>query len=246
MSKALLPLFLSVKATNWRMNDKGSQEADMDFQRTRKKALERDNYTCRFCGFKNNKWQEVHHFNDDHHDNRLENLITTCPFCHMCQHIGLAGARREAILIYRPEIRQDQLHHLVRTALFADAHHEGMKAEDQATGTPKRGPNLKLAAEAAEMGKSLMAALKSSADGARQILGTSDPVDLANALMLLPDEAYARRRETLAGIRLLPLGVRNNGSDNVMTSMIDSWRTGGAAYSNLLPNTWKTLISQFS
>jgi intracellular multiplication protein IcmJ len=91
-----------------------------------------------------------------------------------------------------------------------------------------------------------MAALRSSADGARHHLGTSDPVDLANALMLTPDEAYARRRESLAGIRLLPLGVRNNGSDNVMTSMVDSWRTGGAPYSNLLPNTWKTLISQFS
>jgi intracellular multiplication protein IcmJ len=227
------------------MNDKGSQEADMEFQRVRKKALERDNHTCRFCGFKNNKWQEVHHFNDDHNDNRLENLITTCPFCHMCQHIGLAGARREAILIYRPEITQAQIHHLVRTALVASAHHESLKAEDQ-TGTTKRSPNLKLAAEADEMGKSLMAALKASADGARQHILTSDPVDLANAMMLMPDDAYARRREFLAGIRLLPLGVRNNGSDNVMTSMVDSWRTGGAPYANLLPNTWKTLISQFS
>jgi intracellular multiplication protein IcmJ len=245
MSKATLPLFLSVKATNWRMNDRGAQEADLEFQGARKKALDRDNHTCRFCGFRNNKWQEVHHFNDDHHDNRLENLITTCPFCHMCQHIGLAGARREAILIYRPELTQVQIHHLVRTALVADAHHESLKAEDQ-TGAPKRSPNLKLAAEAAEMGKSLMAALRSSADGARGMLGTSDPVDLANAMMLLPDEAYARRRESLAGIRLLPLGVRNNGSENVMTTMIDSWRTGGAPYGNLLPNTWKTLISQFS
>ena len=245
MSKALLPLFLSVKALNWRMNDKNSLDADMEFRGVRKKALERDNHTCRFCGFKNNKWQEVHHLNDDHHDNRHENLITACPFCHMCQHIGLAGAHREAILIYRPEITQVQLHHLVRTALVADAHYESLKAEDQ-TGTQKRSPNLKLAAEAAEMGKSLMAALKSSADGARQLLDTSDPVDLANAMMLLPDEAYARRRESLAGIRLLPLGVRNKGSENIMTSMIDSWRTGGAAYSNLQPNTWKTLISQFS
>jgi intracellular multiplication protein IcmJ len=227
------------------MNDKGAQEADMEFQRVRKKALERDNHTCRFCGFKNNKWQEVHHFNDDHNDNRLENLITTCPFCHMCQHIGLAGAHREAILIYRPEITQVQIHHLVRTALVADAHHEALKAEDQ-TGTTKRSPNLKLAGEAAEMGKALLAALKSSADGARQHLLTSDPVDLANAMMLMPDEAYARRREFLAGIRLLPLGVRNRGSENIMTSMVDSWRAGGAPYTNLQPNTWKTLISQFN
>ncbi len=66
MSKQLKPLFLSVKTLNWRMNDRHSQDADMEFSRVRKKALERDAYTCRFCGFKNNKWQEVHHVNDDH------------------------------------------------------------------------------------------------------------------------------------------------------------------------------------
>jgi intracellular multiplication protein IcmJ len=245
MSKALLPLFLSVKATNWRMNDKGAQEADLEFQRSRKKALERDNHTCRFCGFRNNKWQEVHHFNDDHHDNRLENLVTACSFCHMCQHIGLAGAHREAILIYRPELTQAQIHHLVRTALVADAIHEGMKAEVDQAGQPKRGPNLKLTAEAAEMGKNLLASLKSSADGARQHILTSDPVDLANAMLLMPDEAYARRKDFLAGIRLLPLGVRSRGNDNIMTQMVDSWRAGGT-YTNLMPNTWKTLITQFS
>ena len=244
-SKQLLPLFLSVKTLNWRMNDRNSMEADLEFQRQRKKALDRDNHTCRFCGFRNNKWQEVHHFNDDHADNRLENLITTCTYCHMCQHIGLAGANREAILIYRPEITQAQLHHLVRTAQVAERHYESLKAEDT-TGTAKRSPNLKIAGEAAEMAKALMAALKASAEGARQHILTSDPHDLANALMLLPDEAYAKRRESLAGIRLLPLGVRNQGSENIMPAMVDSWRTGGSVYSNLAPNTWKTLISQFS
>ena len=245
MSKALLPLFLSVKTQNWRMNDRNSMESDAEFQRVRKKALDRDQHTCRFCGFKNNKWQEVHHFNDDHADNRLENLVTACPYCHLCQHIGLAGANKEAILIYRPEITQVQLHHLVRTAQVAERHYDSLRNETDAAGQPKRSPNLKLAAEAAEMAKSLMAALKASAEGARQHLLTSDPVDLANAMLLMPDEAYARRKDFLAGIRLLPLGVRNVGSENRMTEMVDTWRTGGAAYSNLLPNTWKTLITQF-
>lgn len=245
-TKGQLPLFLSVKTLNWRMNDRNSLEADSEFVRNRKKALERDNHTCRFCGFRNMKWQEVHHFNDDHHDNRLDNLITTCPYCHMCQHIGLAGANKEAILIYRPEITQAQLHHLVRTAQVAERHYDSLKNETDANGAPKRSPNLKIAAEAAEMAKALMSALKASAEGARQHLLTSDPVDLANAMLLMPDEAYAKRREFLSGIRLLPLGVRNQNSENIMTSMVDSWRTGGAPYSNLQPNTWKTLISSFS
>jgi intracellular multiplication protein IcmJ len=162
----------------------------------------------------------------------------------MCQHIGLAGANKEAILIYRPEITQVQLHHLVRSAQVAEKTLDALKAEDQSGGT-KRSTNLKAAQEAADAAKGFLAALKSSAEGARQHILTSDPSDLANAMLLMPDEAYARRREFLAGIRLLPLGVRNQGSDNVMNAMIETWRSGGV-YSNLQPNVWRTLVAQFS
>nr|WP_250807670.1 HNH endonuclease [Neorhizobium tomejilense] len=244
MSKQQLPLFLSVKALNWRANDRNSHEHDAEFQRVRKKALDRDNHTCRFCGFRNNKWQEVHHFNDDHADNRLENLITTCPYCHMCQHIGLAGANKEAILIYRPELSQVQINHLVRTAQIAERIYDSMRAEQADQVQNKKNANLKTAQEAAEMAKTFMAALKSSADGARAMLGTSEPVDLANALLLLPDEAYARRRESLRGIRLLPLGVRMSGSDNQMLAMVESWRMS-SQYSNLQPSSWKALVHQY-
>jgi intracellular multiplication protein IcmJ len=242
MASKQLPLVLSVKTLNWRMNDRNSQEADQEFQRVKKKALERDNHTCRFCGFRAMKWQEVHHFNDDHADNSLENLVTACIYCHMVQHIGLAGASREAILIYRPEITQAQLHNLVRTAQVAERAFEQMKAEEAV----RKNPNLKVTGEAAEMGKSLMASLKASADGARQHVLTSDPADLANALMLIPDEAYARRKEALAGIRLLPLGVRNSGSENQMTAIVDSWRAVGGPYATLTPNTWRALLKQFT
>ena len=242
MAKPLLPLFLSVKTENWRMNDKNSMESDQEFQRVRKKALDRDNYSCRFCGFRAVKWQEVHHFNDDHADNRLENLVTTCSYCHMCQHIGLAGANREAILIYRPEISQADLHNLVRSAQVAERAYEQMKSDDQ----NRRGSNFKIAGEAAEVAKSFLATLRASADGARARILTTDPLDLANVMMLIPDEAYDKRRETLAGIRLLPLGVRNQGSENIMTQMIDSWRGPSGSYKNLEPNMWRALLKQYT
>lgn len=241
MSKQLLPLFLSVKTLNWRMNDRNSSEHDQEFQRVRKRALERDQNTCRFCGFKSPKWQEVHHMNDDHADNRVENLVTACPYCHMCQHIGLAGHNREAILIYRPEITQAQLHNIVRTAQVIDRHHESIKADE----TARKGPNLKIAAEYAEMAKAVLAALKASSDGARQLIKTSEPMDLANAMMMMPDEVYAKRQHILAGIRLLPLGVRNQGSENKMAEMVDAWRSPGAPYGSLLPQTWRALLKQF-
>lgn len=237
-----LPLFLSVKALNWRMNDRNSADADQEFQIVRKKALDRDQFTCRFCDFRAPKYQEVHHFNDDHADNRLENLITTCTYCHMCQHIGLAGSNREAILIYRPEISQAQIHHLVRTAQVAERIFDMMKAEEQ----PRRSSaNFRKAGEASEAATALMASLKASAEGARQILGTSEPSDLANALLLVPEEAYAKRRETLAGIRLLPLGVRMQGSENQMAQMVDVWRGPGGPYGNIEPSTWGNLLRQY-
>lgn len=243
MAKPLLPLFLSVKTENWRMNDKHSGEADQEFQRVRKKALDRDNYSCRFCGFRSVKWQEVHHFNDDHADNRLDNLITTCPYCHMCQHIGLAGSSREAILIYRPEITQAQLHNLVRTAQVAERAYEMMNADSQAR---RNSTNFKLVKEASDAAKSFMATMKASADGARSLILTNDPLDLANVMMLLPDETYDKRKDILAGIRLLPLGVRNHGSENIMTQMVDAWRGPSGPYKNLEPNTWRALLKQYT
>jgi intracellular multiplication protein IcmJ len=242
MASKNLPLFLSVKTLNWRMNDRNSAEADAEFQKVRKRALDRDNHTCRFCGFKASKWQEVHHRDDDHTNNSLDNLVTACPYCHMCQHIGLAGHNREAILIFRPEISQADLHHLVRTAQVAERNFEMMKADPQAA----RSPNMKIAGEAAEVARSFMASMKASAEAARKLIHTSEPNDLGNAMMMLPDEAYAKRRELFAGIRLLPLGVRNQGSENVMLQMVDSWLVPGAPYGSLKPQTWRALLKSFS
>lgn len=242
MSKQLLPLFLSVKAINWRMHDESSMDADLEFQSVRKKALARDDHTCRFCGFRAVKWQEVHHFNDDHADNRLENLVTACTYCHMCQHIGLAGAKNEAILIYRPELTQVQINNMVRTAQVVERMHDQMKAEE--SGMRRAHHNLGFVTRALEGIRSTMASLKASAEGARLHYLTSDPTDLANSLLMLPDEVYAKRRERLAGLRLLPLGVRMHGSENKMPEMVDAWRSG--SYRHLEPNTWASLARNFA
>lgn len=62
----------------------------------RRKARERDNYTCQRCGIKeedNNKQLSVHHiklfrsFNGDYKSaNQLDNLITLCEPCHRAVH----------------------------------------------------------------------------------------------------------------------------------------------------------------
>jgi hypothetical protein len=36
----------------------------------RKKILARDNYTCSGCGLRSERWQEIHHINGHHRDDR--------------------------------------------------------------------------------------------------------------------------------------------------------------------------------
>lgn len=236
MSSKLRDLFLSVKCTNWRMDDASSAEADSEFATRRKSALDRDKHTCQFCGFRNLKYQEVHHFNDDHSDNRLENLVTTCPFCHMCQHIGLAGRNKEAVLIWLPEISQVDLHHVVRTILMS------MHVSDFIKKDPRAAPSLvKTFREAADVGRSTMAALEARQQEAERRL-TSDPLELANAMLLLPDEVYAKRRESLDGLRLLPLGRRFQGRTDNMRAQIETWVETQGPYTSLKPNSWTGLM----
>lgn len=75
----------------WRRDDWMAADADAEFKLVRQKVLERDEHTCRFCGFRAPKWQEVHHLDDNHHNNDPDNLVTACMFCHMVHHLGLAG-----------------------------------------------------------------------------------------------------------------------------------------------------------
>lgn len=232
-----IPLTLSVKCENWRMNDKNSADADAEFDRVRKKALDRDNHTCRFCGFRALKWQEVHHANDDHADNRMENLVTACTFCHLCQHIGLAGKNGEAVLVWLPQISQADLHHIVRTAMVAQ------RAYDLARNDMKSGQDrTRLLRESADVAKAALAALRGRESEAERRLGTSDPLEIGNAMLLLPDDAYARRGDALSGIRLLPLGKRTVNTEDIMLKQVDSWLEAGGPYLSLKPNTWEGLL----
>lgn len=233
------PLFLSVKAANWRMNDEHSEYADAEFKHVRLQALERDDRTCQFCGFRAPKWQEVHHLNDDHSDNRPENLATACSFCHMCQHIGLAGRNEEAILVWLPEIEQYQLNHIVRSMLVVRRWADGVSAERKTRPSMRKA----VAAQADAVG-SLEASLRARAAMAEELIGTSRPLELANIMLNMPDSLYEKRTEFLDGIRLLPTGHRKQGGEDIMPKMVDSWLTTGGPYANLNPRTWITIVRQ--
>lgn len=238
MEKPKLSLVLSVKAKNWRQTDHLADKADEDFVKVRLRALQRDNYTCQGCGFKSSKYQEVHHLDDDHHNNSLTNLATVCSFCHNCQHIGFAGMNKEAVLIYLPEFTQAEVNHTVRIKLVAERFFQLSKDDIHAANVKQR-----LARQVYDAASSVFQAMEERQDEARARLDTSDPAELGDALLQLDDVVYAKRTDFLAGIRLLPLGKRTVNGEDQMRKMVDTWMENTGAFYGLLPSTWHTLTT---
>lgn len=236
MAKPQISLTLSVKAKNWRMADHLSGEADDEFGKMRLKAQQRDNYTCIGCGFRSLKWQEVHHVDDDHHNNDINNLATVCSFCHSCQHIGFAGINKEAVLIWMPEFTQADINHIVRTALVAERWFLNMK-EDIGSEIQK----LRQARHLSEAGQNIRNALEERQGEVQSRLGTSDPAELADALLQLDDHIYDQRDRFLSGVRLLPLGKRVVAGDDKMKQMTQHWLENGGGYYAYRPSTWASL-----
>lgn len=235
-----MKLILSVKSKNWRMLDDESDEADSEFKHTRRKALERDKRTCVFCGFRAMSWQEVHHKNDDHADNRLENLLTTCIYCHMCQHIGRAGRFKEAILAWIPELSQAQIHHIVRAIQVTQ--HEVQRSKSMRALNAEAQKTIRQLDDSAN---SLFARLKGREAQAVEIFGTGDPLDLANVMLEMPDELYETREDFLTGLRLLPLGIRMQGGEDIMPKIVETWTERGGPYANMRPQAWMGLARSY-
>lgn len=186
----LLPIILSAKRSDWRMKDGHASEADLEFSEVRPSILERDDFTCRFCNFrsvptkKGVSWQEVHHLNDNHADNRPDNLATACGFCHQCFHLGLTGLHDGGTLIWLPEMRQHELNNMARAIFCAIA------AKSEYAGSAK----------------SIYGVLESRAAHVEEVFGegASNPGFLGQALIELSDDDYAKRAEVLSSVRLLP------------------------------------------
>jgi len=240
-SKFKLPLTLSVKARNWRMFDQDSHDHDMEFKTIRQSVLDRDRNTCCGCGFKAAKWQEVHHIDDDHSNNKMSNLVTVCMFCHACQHIGLAGRNQEAILAFIPEISQAQLHHVVRSILYAKIWANTVFS--RSASSPSAHDNLKVAKDVAAAATTLEAELQGRSAQAVELIGTSSPQELGDILSQFANladrpELYAGRDKFLRGIRLLPLGRRIQDGVNKMPDIVASWSMNGGPYVGLVPTAW--------
>ena len=82
----------------WR-KEKGMGE---DWRSIRETVLRRDGYTCFFCGFSCRKYMHVHHL-EGYMVETPDKLVTVCPFCHSCLHIGNSGLNRLGVLLILSE-----------------------------------------------------------------------------------------------------------------------------------------------
>lgn len=220
-----VPLVLSAKGTTWRMNDAAHHESDAEFQALRSTILQRDEYTCRACGFSSQKWLEVHHLDDNHDNNTGENLATVCSFCHLTFHLGRAGMMKEAILIWAPDISQKTINQIFPALMVAASY---------------KNPYQEVARSLIGSFQSLNSAMFNT------VLGTDCPMVLGEVLLRMPKEMYAKRDHILAGVRLLPQARKisgNNGKD-VFPDTVDYWRSKEGPFGALLPTTWHTMFSR--
>jgi intracellular multiplication protein IcmJ len=178
------PVF-GVKRKFWRKDDDHADIKDAGFTKVRAEVFQRDNYTCRFCGFKAAKYQEIHHIDDNHQNNDPQNLLTVCNLCHQVHHLGMCAMRNGGFIAAIPELTQTEVNNIVRAIHVAE-----------------------YIADAAvrDKLKSLFAIFQfRGKDTLKTLYGgdISNPYILAEIISTCPDDIYAKRAELLAPLRLV-------------------------------------------
>jgi intracellular multiplication protein IcmJ len=103
---------LTASESNWRLFM--LRKADPAFLTFQNKVLERDHYTCQFCGFEGKEFLQVVNSDGNYLNNRFSNLLTACGFCVQCFFLEAVGKSDfgGGTLIFLPEMSQTELNAL--------------------------------------------------------------------------------------------------------------------------------------
>lgn len=221
-------LVLSAKRSTWRMHDHAG-EADQQFQQQRGAVLQRADRRCWYCELRAEKWQEVHHVDDDHANQADSNLVCACPLCHQVFHLGLAGLHDGGEIILAPEFSQVELNALTLGIWLAVAGGGECGKAAKTVYDELRSRNHLVTTVFREWAREAKVKLQEPF--------RFTPDMLANALMSIPDEQYDNRAQLMGGLRLLPKDTR-------FADQLHHWI---AHYRQALPSSqWHKIVRDFS
>lgn len=187
-------LIPGIKRSVFRDNDRRASQADAVFVARRPQVLERSRYTCQACLYRSIQTPkkptrlQVHHRDDDHHNNADENLAPVCSLCHGYPHLGCktastgggGGLASDAQLAAIPELSASDLNNLLRAI--------GAAMSDPVEG---------------EAAKFMYDELCERLRPVRKAFGTSHALDFAGAMAQLSATDYAARGEAIADLRVV-------------------------------------------
>ena len=178
----------------------------------------RDLHVCHYCGFRSPRYQTVVVLGPSSRD--IDAMKTACQFCHQCLHLGEVKEMRSGVLIWLPELSQQDLHHAAREIYIA-----------------------RITRHAQERGRRALDHLMTRREAARQRLGTDDPKVLCERLASAQgDAADAIEAQLNQGIRLLPLDRRILRVDdlefNQFPQVLAHWRSKDGPYSGEREFAW--------
>lgn len=187
----------------------------------RQGILERDDFTCRCCGFRSTRYQEILHVDRNLANNTPANLITLCQFCHQCFDLEQVVAMKSGFLIWLPEIDQATLNNIARAVYIARV---------------SQGPM-------ADAARRILDIVMTRREDVKRRLHTDDPYVLSAVLRdFLNNKAYAERDERLKGVRLFPLDrrmVREGDLEfNQFPQILAYWRSKDGPFGGKLPAQW--------
>ena len=195
----------------------------------RQQVFKKDDHTCRYCGFKSKKYQDVVFADGDVSNIHLDNLLTSCIYCHQCFDLGKVADMRSGVLVWLPEVEQADLHHIAR-AIYVSRISQGTMAETA---------------------KSALEKIMQRREEAIARLHTDDPYLLSIVMKdFLGPKQYAIRDKKLEGIRLFPLDRRiikeGDLEFNQFPQILAYWRSKDGPFGGKAPTQWKNFYAQLS
>lgn len=198
----------------------------------RAKIFERDDNTCRYCGFYAKKYQDTNYIKRGGKDAGknpaapvLDDYVTACTFCQQCFNLERIDRMQSGAIIWLPEIGQATLHHICRAIYVARI---------------SQGPMADAARDAME-------ALLARKEEAKNRLGTESVKVLATIFQdFFEGPEYKNRLGKMKGFRILPLDrriIREGELEfNQFPQMLAYWRSKDGPFGAMPPRQWPEMF----